>query len=303
MSPSVLPSDEEFAELVPARDSVTWRKASDGRLFGGAGYALLLQVAHPTVGSGVGQYSGFAQDPWGRLFRTLDYVNGSIYGGPEMAGEIGRRVRNVHKTIKGTTQDGRRYHALEPEAFAWVHATLADSIVRGHAVFGDPMSRDEREVFWQEWRALGRLIGVRDRDLPDDWAGFRLYFDRTCRDVLVDHPTVHEVLDTLAAPGPPPVPYLPAAVWNLLRAGLSSELHLLTVGLLPPVLRERFGLPWDPGRQAVFDFSARAVQSSGILLPPQMKTSGPLYVQWRRKQLERGDVASRTPPKRDVALV
>ena len=35
-------------------------------------------------------------DPWGRLLRTLDYVNGTVYGGPALAGEIGRRVRDVH---------------------------------------------------------------------------------------------------------------------------------------------------------------------------------------------------------------
>lgn len=302
MSPSVLPSEEEFAALVPARGSITWQLAGDLRLLGGAGYALLLQVAHPTVGAGVGQYSGFAQDPWGRLFRTLDYVNGSIYGGPEMAGEIGRRVRNVHKTIKGTTSDGRRYHALEPEAFAWVHATLAESIIRNHALFGRDITRDERERFWQEWKALGRFIGVRDRDLPDDWAGFRLYFDRMCSDVLEDHVTVHEVLDTLAKPGAPPVP-VPQGVWNALRVPLSRQLHLITVGLLPPVLREKFGLPWSAAHQVVFDAATTAVRSTGVLLPPQMKEFGPVYVRWRSRQLERGDVASRTPPKRDVAVV
>ncbi len=303
MSPSVLPGEEEFADLVPARGSITWQLAGDLRLLGGAGYALILQVAHPTVGAGVGQYSGFAQDPWGRLFRTLDYVNGSIYGGPEMAGEIGRRVRNVHKTIKGTTADGRRYHALEPEAFAWVHGTLAESIIRNHQLMGRTITRDEREEFWQEWRALGRLIGVRDRDLPTDWAGFRLYFDRMCADVLEDHPTVHEVLETLDKPGAPPVPGLPDPLWNAMRKPLARQLHLMTVGLLPPVLRERFGLTWSPAHQAVFGALCATVKTSGLLLPPQLKEFGPVYVQWRRKQLERGDVAARTPPKRDVALV
>lgn len=39
-----------------------------------SGYALLLQVAHPTVGAGVAEHSNYAQDPFGRLIRTLDYL-------------------------------------------------------------------------------------------------------------------------------------------------------------------------------------------------------------------------------------
>ena len=117
-----------------------WRAFNDVRLLQTSGYATLLQVAHPTVGHGVHQYSSFVKDPWGRLLRTLDYVHGTIYGGPELAGKIGVRVRDMHKTIKGTKPDGSRYSAMEPDAFAWVHATLAHSIFEGYRVFVTPMS-------------------------------------------------------------------------------------------------------------------------------------------------------------------
>ena len=128
---SVLPSPDEYAELAPTPGSPVWRAFNDVRLLHTSGYATLLQVAHPTVGHGVHQYSSFVKDPWGRLLRTLDYVHGTIYGGPELAGEIGVRVRNMHKTIKGTKSDGSRYSAMEPDAFAWVHATLAALDLRG----------------------------------------------------------------------------------------------------------------------------------------------------------------------------
>src|SRR4051794_41832280 len=82
----------------------------------GAGPALLLQVAHPTVGAGVAEHSDFQRDPWGRLFRTLDFVNMIIYGGPEGAMQTGRAIREMHKRIKGTKPDGSRYHPPAPEA-------------------------------------------------------------------------------------------------------------------------------------------------------------------------------------------
>src|ERR687887_27077 len=115
MSPTVLPPPEEWARLAPAPGSVVWRCASDPRVLLTAGYALVLQVAHPTVGAGVSEHSSFREDPWGRLLRTLDGFYGLVYGGPESAAELGRRLLALHRTIKGVTAGGRPYHALEPE--------------------------------------------------------------------------------------------------------------------------------------------------------------------------------------------
>src|SRR5919109_991090 len=116
VSESVLPSPGEWARLAPAPGSVVWQRASDPRVLLTAGYALVLQVSHPTVGAGVSEHSSFREDPWGRLLRTLDAFYGLVYGGPQAAAELGRRLREMHCTIKGVTAGGRRYHALEPEA-------------------------------------------------------------------------------------------------------------------------------------------------------------------------------------------
>jgi len=144
----ILPAPEEYAALTPTEGSPVWRAFSDVRMLSTAGYATLLQVAYPTVGYGVHQYSSFVKDPWGRLFRTLDYVHGTIYGGPELAGSIGARVRAMHKTIRGRKDDGSRYSAMEPDAFAWVHATLAVGIFEGTRHFSRPMSAEAKQEFW-----------------------------------------------------------------------------------------------------------------------------------------------------------
>src|SRR5881398_3427307 len=133
---TVMPAPREWHALVPRPGSITWRRASDARLLIAAGYALLLQVSHPTVGAGVSEHSEFQRDPWGRLLRTLDYTCTMVYGGPRAAGEMGQRIRAFHRQINGRTSDGRRYHALEPEAYAWVHATLAEGVVVAHDRFG-----------------------------------------------------------------------------------------------------------------------------------------------------------------------
>lgn len=295
MTSSVLPDREEWPALAPTPGSPVWRAFNDVRLLSTAGYALLLQVSHPTVGHGVHQYSSFAKDPWGRLLRTLDYVHGTIYGGPELAGSIGARVRGMHKTIKGELPDGERYHAMEPDAFAWVHATLGVSVVEGHRVFTRPMTRPEIDAFWRQWRDVGRLVGVRERDLPEDWRDFEAYVADMVATTLEWTPAVPEVMETLTAAAPPDLPGMHPALWRILRSPMGSQLRVQSVGLLPRELRHRLGLPWTPRDARTFRMLAAVSRRAGPLMRGPLAEFGPHYVRWRRRALERGDVASRPP--------
>jgi uncharacterized protein (DUF2236 family) len=297
VSEPILPPPEQWAGLVPAHDSVTYRFAGDGRLFAGAGYALLLQVAHPVVGAGVKDYSDFRSDPWGRLLRTLDFVTVMVFGGPEAAGEMGRRIRAYHRAIRGRLPDGRPYHALEPAAYAWVHATLGEAIVSGHAQYGRSLRPDQTEQFWAEWRALGRLLGVRDRDLPHSWGGFRDYFADMVESTLEPTASVVDVLETLAKPIGPPVRGLRGSAWPVARAPLSHALRLVTIGLMPAVLRDRLGLRWTTAQQLEFRAVCRALRAATPVMPPSLRNTGPAYLRWRRVAIARGDVAG---PERQI---
>ena len=287
----ILPAPEEAPGLAPRPGSAVWRYAGDVRLLAGAGYALILQVSHPTVGAGVGEHSNYAEDPWGRLLRTLDYSYVMVYGGPRLAAQTGRRVRELHKRIRGERPDGTRYHALEPEAYAWVHATLAQAIVGGHRAFGRPMRRETREGFYAEWRDLGRLVGVRQGDLPDTWDGFREYFDEMVAERLEDNDVVQGVLLTLTRPTAPPIPGLGEGVWRAASLPLARLGALATVGLLPADLRHRFGLEWTAAKRAEFGALCAASRTATRVLPAGLRNTGPRYVRWRREALERGDVA------------
>ena len=287
-----MPSGAEAARLVPTRDSVVWRYSGDARLLSGAGYALLLQVAHPTVGAGVSEHSDFKADPWGRLFRTLDFSYSLVYGGPELATEIGRRVFELHKHIKGVKPDGERYHALEPEAYAWVHATLAESIITGSRRFAVQIPLEDVERFWADWRELGRLVGVRTEELPEDWTRFRAYFDRMVSERLEKTEAVQDVLATLTRPAKPPLPLLGDRTWRVARLPMARALSLATVGLLPPVLRERFGVRWTGAQELELRALGAAARSLTPVMPKSLRNTGPGYLRWRREALERGDVAS-----------
>jgi uncharacterized protein (DUF2236 family) len=288
---AILPPTGDWPELTPGPGTITWRRAGDARLLLAAGYALLLQVSHPTVGAGVSEHSRFRSDPWGRLLRTLDYSYTMVYGGPDRAGEMGRRIRAYHKQISGTAPDGRRYHALEPQAYAWVHATLAEAIVTGHARFGRPFTDPQRQRFWEEWRSLGRLLGVRERDLPGGWQEFCDYFGQMVHGRLCHTPAVDDVLAALGAPAPPAVGGLYGTGWVFARRPLGHVLELTTIGLLPPALRTCFGATWSWSRELELRALCATLRASTPVAPAWLLNTGPDYLRWRREALARGDVA------------
>jgi uncharacterized protein (DUF2236 family) len=272
-----LPSTAELAELVPSPGSAVWRIAGDARLLAGAGAALVLQVAHPTVAAGVRDYSNFAADPWGRLLRTLDFTNALVFGGPDPAGAAGRRVWRLHGRIAGTGPDGRPYRAREPEAYAWVHASLADSIVASHERFVAPLGRAEVECFWAEWRRLGRVVGIAGDELPGSWDGFAGYRERMIAERLADNDVVREVIAALRAPAAPPLPALARPAWRVARIPISRLFALATVGLLPPPLRDRLEVCW--GRAEALELGALAAASRAVtpLLPDSLRDFGSTY--------------------------
>jgi uncharacterized protein (DUF2236 family) len=291
MESALFPSERELPELMVGPESVTWRRASDSRLYFAMLYPLLLQVAHPVVGAGVRDFSDFEERPWNRLLRTIDYVSLLVYGGDD-AVAMGRRLRAMHKGFKGTREDGKPYYALEPEAYAWVHATLLETYVAGHAAFGCPMRPDQIERFYREYRGLGRLIGVRERDLPPDWAGFREYFDRICAEELVRTASVDRVIEATQGDVPPPLP-MPRVIWSVARLPARRALWIGGVGMLSPALRARFGLKWSGADDARFRAIGRVSRVLTPVLPKPLRISGPGQLRVRRRAIARGPLGPR----------
>jgi uncharacterized protein (DUF2236 family) len=294
MTESLLPPADEAHRYAVGRDSVTWRYMSDMRGFFAAGSALLLQVAHPTIAGGVREHSDFKSEPWDRLLRTVDYVNLIVYGGPETAARTGRALREGHKRIKGVDPQGRRYHALEPEPFAWVHATLAYAVVAAHQRFGRPMDAPTIEQYWREWRRLGRLLGIREHELPADWAGFRAYVDWMIAERLEDNDVVRDVLWSVSRPTAPPLERIPRRVWTTVTLPMHQVIGLATVGLLPPLLRAELHLELTSAQRAQLRALGVLSRATTPVLPRGLKVSGPVYLQRRQRAIDRGQFGRAT---------
>lgn len=273
--------------------SIVKRRATDVRIAGTAGYALALQVGHPTIAAGVRDHSNYATDPWGRFFGTTDFVTVALYGNPEHVAVATKNLRDMHREIRGTGFDGKKYSALEPGAYAWVHGTLAEAVIKGHHIFGTPLTVAEKEAFWQEWLELGALMGVRAQDLPDTWTGFQTYLNDMIDNVLT-HNEVIEQVQTKAtrATGGTPFTWLPPRVWGMAGRPLGVYLSFLGRGTMGPKLRDKFHIEWSAKQDKQFRRFAAMSRAAGPVLLPPMRQAGPLALKIRKREIAKGPFAA-----------
>jgi uncharacterized protein (DUF2236 family) len=234
----------------------------------GGGPAVLLQVAHPLVAAGVVYHSDYKNDLWQRLLRTLRALYLIVYGSKEEAQAAGESVRAVHAHVQGRTRErlgsfsaGTPYSASDPELMLWVHATLVDTSLAAHQRFVGRLAPAEEEAYYREMALVGRLLGLPATALPARLADFREYLDAQLagREICVTAPAREVAAVILAAPLPAP-----------LRALVPAH-RLATAGLLPPRLREEYGLRWSRAHALPL---ALAVRSLRVLAVPLLRTAG-----------------------------
>jgi uncharacterized protein (DUF2236 family) len=244
--------------------SVTWRVNREAVLLLGGGRALLLQVAHPLIAAGVAAHSGFRAAPLERLRRTLDLMQTITFADAAGAIEAVREIERVHARVRGVLDadvgpfpQGTPYDAGTPALLLWVHATLVDTALRVYQRFVGPLAPAERAAYYEQSKVTARLLGVPPAIIPATLAWFEEYVDGTIRgNLLTVGAAGREIAEAVLRP-PVALPLRPAFVLT----------RFLTAGLLPPTVRERYGLQWSPAREHVVDLLASACRGLLPLLP------------------------------------
>ena len=248
-------------------DSLTWSLGFPRTALLYAGRALLLQVAHPVVGAGVRDFSDFTRDPWGRLDRTLHSLQLQLFGGDKLLDEA-QRLRELHRTIKGTGFHGERYSALQPEAWAWVHLSNFDTAIRFNDRIVRPLTLEQKRRLYAEWRQVGLVLGIRDTLIPDVYDEVAAYVDEMVRTRLERSPTTDTVLRSLELHGvEPPYRFVPPRLWRAIKPAGRSVLHDATVGTLPPALRAKLDLTWSAVDEARLQRRLAAVRIGSHAVP------------------------------------
>jgi uncharacterized protein (DUF2236 family) len=255
-------------------DSLTWRVNREGALLLGGGRALLLQVAHPLVAAGVAQHSNYREDPFGRLYRTLDTVTTIVFGTTPEAKDAAARLHRVHTRVKGEADDGTPYLATDPELVMWVHATLVDTSLLVYENYIGPLSLDERNRYYLEQKRLGEQYGVPIDQQPATYGDFRRYFDETVNGgTLQVTPSLRDVAAATMRPKLP-VPFLGRPV--------VEYFNLVTTALMPAWTREELGLAWGPKRERFHAAQRNVIRRLIPVLPSLLRDFPPARTAERR---------------------
>jgi len=252
--------------------SMTWRVNREGVLLLGGGRALVLQVAHPLVAAGVAEHSNYRDDPWGRLYRTLDLTTKIVFGSTETAKEAADRIWQVHGRVHGETREaggrypaGTPYEARDPELLMWVHATLVDTAMLVYTRYVGKLTIAEQHAYYEEQKLLGEQFGVPSDRQPDTFTDFNDYV----RDMLAgDRIAVTDALrDVVDATLRPELPFV--------ARPLVAALNLVTVGMLPQRVRRELEVAWTPGRERLLEASRVVISRLLPVLPRIMRDFPP----------------------------
>jgi len=156
--------------LMPA-DGVSWRIfANPVALFIGGVTAVLLELAEPSVRSGVWDHSSFQRDPLTRLRRTGFAAMMTVYGPRTATEQLIAHVVNMHGHVEGNTPDGVPYHANDPRLLDWVHATATFGFTQAYHAYVHALSAREKDAAFIEGQPSAGLYGA--TGAPRDWAGW-----------------------------------------------------------------------------------------------------------------------------------
>lgn len=234
--------------------------------------AAMLQIMHPVIGAGVEQHSNYVIDPMKRGFDTLAYFNSWIYD-PDAARRGRETLRALHHGVEGIDYHGNKYHALNRDPYAFVWLTSLPALIHMRRLKSPAPTTAELEALYDEVKNLGRILGVAEALIPPTYADACTEYTRVCNDVLENTPAVQQFLrtfDNIPAPGVLPKAFRP--MWLPVGVLLGRVMGYFNRAYLPPVAREKLGLPWtetDARLLAVFEAILRTAGRAAPILVSQ----------------------------------
>lgn len=231
--------------------------------------ALLMQAAHPLAVTGLLAHSTAMDEPYDRLARTAETMSTIGFGTRAEADHVTSHVRDMHARVSGRIKEpvgrfpaGTPYRADQPDLLLWVLFTLVDSAVVVYRKYVGAMSRAEEAAYWDDYKVVGELFGLKRADMPDTLEDLDSYrremFEgdtllvtgwarRRAREIVLE----------------PPIPWI--------AQPLLQTANFITITLLPDRIRRQYGffpLPPAPLRKAVVTGGAEYVKRAVIPFVP-----------------------------------
>lgn len=250
--------------------SLTWQVDREAVIFLGAGRALLLQLAHPWVSAAIAEHSRTLADPIGRFHRTFNVMFTMVFGTLDQALAAARRLHRRHAAIVGVLPagvgpfaQGSAYSANEVCALRWVYATLIDTALAAHTLVFPALTAEEHERHYAECRLFAALFGIPQSCLPANWDAFVAYNEAMWEsEILCVSPAARAIAGQILQG---PKFWLRPPGWY----------RAITARMLPPRLREAFGLPYGNAEHHLADTAINWVRRIYPALPERLRYVGP----------------------------
>ena len=166
----------------------------------------LLQLMLPAVSAAVIDQGEFFKNPFDRVYRSVPRIVASVVADDSQARAV--QVRDYHRDIKGVDPQGRRYHALDPDAYWWTHMCFVWGFLQAADVFRHRrLTSAEWTQYYAESVEWWRRYGMSMRLVPPDLESFLAEFDRRCAEDVEWTPAVAGALDVKVFRAPLPAPF------------------------------------------------------------------------------------------------
>jgi uncharacterized protein (DUF2236 family) len=206
--------------------------------------ALLMQAAHPLAVKGLLAHSTAIDEPYDRLARTAETMSTIGFGSREAADAITARVREMHSRVRGKLREpvgkyavGTPYRADQPDLLMWVLFTLVDSGIVVYRKYVRSMSREQEAAYWEDYKVVGELFGLRPSDMPDTLDDLDAYRREMLKgDTLLVTDWARKKARQIVLD--PPIPWA--------ARPLLETVNFITVALLPDRIRREYGFSSVP---------------------------------------------------------
>ena len=272
--------------------TITHRVNAERLVLLGWSRAILLQLAHPLVAAGVADHSSFRDGRLAsarRLHLTVKAMLALTFGDPRARASALEGILAIHRRVHGRLPEGAGrfptgtpYSAEDPDLVLWVHATLLDSIPLVYDRVVRTLTAAERDAYCAEAAAIAIDLGARTDDVPRSRTALRSYMDDMHRSGAIAVSAQAREL-ACAVLAPPVAPLVAPAAWLN---------RLVTVGLLPPKLREAYGFRWSATDDRMLTRVATAVRGVRSVTPTALAL-WPAAINDRRWQRPQPDTPGR----------
>jgi uncharacterized protein (DUF2236 family) len=208
---------------------------------------VVMQLAWPAVGYGVKESrvstGSIQKHPIKRTRTTLTYLAVALTGTASEKRAYRQAVNGAHAQVYSTAESPVKYHAMDPTLQHWVALCLYKGLVDVYSAMHQRPDIQHDEAFLQLTKPLATTLQVRANQWPASIAEFKQQWEDGLNKAHIDDNMRHYLKELVSLQFAHP----------LLRRCFGSFNTFITIGFLPPQLRDAMHYQWHEAEQKRFE--------------------------------------------------